>query len=234
MVGRGCPGPSMSDHGRGRVVIIKSMVDGGDLKRFRLDATQLSAGALLDQVCEQHAALERGKFTTKLEVKDRPALEPLGTQALRDAVVAAGGEAARSVVLRLFSFSVRDYIRPLPSDSLHMHAIRTSLRRRLVVDPCDAVIGVQDRPEQEATVADEDWQQVVWSKQIIAHSAGVQSPTEYRAPFGARMCDLLCFGQQVNQLIRDDPIRMPPAHGTPGLPGAEFARRRTGLDGGVQ
>ena len=93
----------MSD---GRQVIIKSMVNGGDLKRFRLNATQLSAGALLDQICEQHTGLERGKFTTKLEVKDRQALEPLGTQALRDALAGAGSGSANSVVLRLFSFSV--------------------------------------------------------------------------------------------------------------------------------
>lgn len=99
----------MSD---GRTVIIKSLVNGGDLKRFRLNATQLSAGALLDQVCEQHASLERGKFSTKLEVKDRPALQPLGTQALRDALAAAGGETANSVVLRLFSFSVSAARRP--------------------------------------------------------------------------------------------------------------------------
>ena len=94
----------MSD---GRQVIIKSMVNGGDLKRFRLNATQLSAGALLDQICEQHAELERGKITTKLAVKDRQALEPLGTQALRDALAGAGsGSANSTVVLRLFSFSV--------------------------------------------------------------------------------------------------------------------------------
>jgi hypothetical protein len=89
-----------------RQVIVKSLVNGTDMKRFRLGSTKLTAGSLLDQICAQHAGLERGKFTTKLEVKGRPALEPLGTQVLRDAFAAAGGDAASSVVLRLFSFDV--------------------------------------------------------------------------------------------------------------------------------
>ena len=87
--------------------IVKSLHNGGDLKRFRVSVAQLSAGALLEEICAQHEGLERGRFTTKLEVKGRPALEPLGTEALRLALAAAGGEAASSVVLRLFSFDVR-------------------------------------------------------------------------------------------------------------------------------
>jgi|EP01043_Picozoa_sp_COSAG02_P025847 hypothetical protein len=218
----------MSDHGRGRVIIIKSMVNGGDLKRFRLDATQLSAGALLEQVCEQHAMLERGKFTTKLEVKDRPALEPLGTQALRDALVAAGGEAANSVVLRLFSFSVSG---ARATSFWFLPCAPPPSRCCLAVGPYGAVFGVQDRPDHEATVADEDWQQVVWPKQLVP-SAVAQSATDYHAPFGARLCDLLCFGQQVNQLIGDAPSRVRPA--APGLARAEFAHRQTGSETGLQ
>lgn len=113
----------------GREVIIKSMVNGGDLQRFRLNATQLSAGDLLDQICEKHAVLERGKFTTKIEVKGRPALEPLGTQALRDALAIAGGEAATSLVLRLFSFSV-SVARLFPPPSCR-YCARDALRRAL-------------------------------------------------------------------------------------------------------
>jgi hypothetical protein len=210
----------MSD---GRKVIIKSLVNGGDLKRFRLDATQLSAGALLEQVCEQHASLERGKFTTKLEVKDRPALQPLGTQALRDALAAAGGETANSVVLRLFSFSVS-------AASSHVDAVPPPLWLRVAGRPVILWSCVQDRPTHEASVAGEDWQQVVWSKHV-APNAVVQSPTEYRAPFGARLCDLLCFGQQVNQLIARDTTRVRPGHA--GTPRSEFANRRS-WDAGVQ
>ena len=87
--------------------IVKSLHNGADLKRFRVTSAQLTAAKLLEEICEQHEGLERGRFTAKLEVKGRPALEPLGTEALRNSLAAAGGKAASSVVLRLFSYDVR-------------------------------------------------------------------------------------------------------------------------------
>ena len=84
-----------------QTVIVKSLHN-GELKRFRLDAAQLSAERLASDISQQHG-LQRGKFSTKLEVKGRDSLSRLGTNELRAALAAETGS---SVVLRLYSFSV--------------------------------------------------------------------------------------------------------------------------------
>ena len=87
------------------------------------------------------------------------------------------------------------------------------------------VLGVQDRPTHEASVVGEDWEQVVWSKQREPTAVG-PSATGYRAPFGARMCDLLCFGKQINRLLAAEDVLARPQGG--------IANERTGLSAVVQ
>ena len=86
------------------------------------------------------------------------------------------------------------------------------------------VLGAQDRPTHEASVVGEDWEQVVWSKHREA-TAVVPSATGYRAPFGARMCDLLCFGKQINRLLAAEDVLARPKGG--------IASRRAGLSAAV-
>ena len=95
---------------------------------------------------------------------------------------------------------------------------------------------LQDRPAHEASVANEDWHEVVWSGES-APNAAPMATVEYRAPFGARICDLLCFGQQVAQLNRD-PSRVRAsslrnAASSPARAGFQ-PNRRTGSNAGLQ